>query len=76
MYCFVDVRVLVRFLRNGGYKISCDDGKTWYSVEGDLTKIGDKIIMDSSINSVKQKCNLYKNEEILAIFNQVSMSSN
>lgn len=66
---------MVRFLRNGGYKISCNDGKLWYSVEGDLCKMGDKIIMNSSINAVKHKCNLFKNEEILTIFSQVSLSA-
>lgn len=61
----------MRFPRDGGYRISCDDGKTWYSVEGELIEMGNKFTLRSSINSVKYKCNLYKNEEILAIFNQV-----
>lgn len=66
---------MVRFLRNGGYKISCNDGLFWYSVDGDLCKMGDKTIMYSSINSVKHKCNLFKNEEILTLFSQVSLGA-
>lgn len=71
LFVLVDFQFLVKFLRDGGYMISCDDGKTWCSVEGELTNCGDKTVMTALINSVRYKYNVYRNEEILAVFTQV-----
>lgn len=71
MYVFVDCQFMVKFIKDGVYKISCDDGNTWYSVEGDLIKSGDKTVVNASINSIKFKYSIFRNEDILALFTKV-----
>lgn len=66
-----EISAKVKFCGENEYLISIDGGKLWKSVKGELIKIDDKIKMKCNIDGRINMIEVFKNEEILALFGEV-----
>ncbi|CAG9863400.1 unnamed protein product [Phyllotreta striolata] len=69
---FAENEYLVKIIFNGrdNYSMSCDGGKTWHKVKGSISKTNNRYILTSTINEAVHKCSIYRNDEILAVFDE------
>ncbi|KAG5892969.1 hypothetical protein JTB14_015014 [Gonioctena quinquepunctata] len=65
-----DISIAVTFVNPDEYRISCDGCKTWHMVKGSIFNENNKSILNCSIDGVKYKCNVFRSEDVLAIFDQ------
>lgn len=65
-----DLLVKIKFNDSNNLSISCDDGKTWHAAFGNISQVNNGRILNSTIDGVKCKSRIYRNEEILVIFDQ------
>ncbi|KAJ8985512.1 hypothetical protein NQ317_015057 [Molorchus minor] len=63
-----DFSVKVKFTNKEEFSISCDNGKSWKKVSGKISKVDTKTILNCTINDGKTKIGVYKNEDILVLF--------
>uniref|UniRef100_A0AAR5QJE0 Methylcrotonoyl-CoA carboxylase subunit alpha, mitochondrial n=1 Tax=Dendroctonus ponderosae TaxID=77166 RepID=A0AAR5QJE0_DENPD len=65
-----DHTVKVKFPNSRSYEVSCDNGATWCKAEASLKKIGNKSLINCSINGHKTTANVFRSNEILAVFSE------
>ncbi|XP_056646745.1 methylcrotonoyl-CoA carboxylase subunit alpha, mitochondrial [Diorhabda sublineata] len=65
-----DLLVKIKFNDSNNLSISCDDGKTWHAAFGKIRQVYNRRILNFTIDGVKCKSTIYRNEEILAIFDE------
>ncbi|ERL91780.1 hypothetical protein D910_09106, partial [Dendroctonus ponderosae] len=65
-----DHTVKVKFPNSRSYEVSCDNGATWCKAEASLKKIGNKTLINCSINGHKTTANVFRSNEILAVFSE------
>ncbi|KAJ8934193.1 hypothetical protein NQ314_013510 [Rhamnusium bicolor] len=65
-----DFITIIKYANNSEYRISCDGGKSSYIVNGEISKSNNKLTLNCTINGVKSKVNIFRNDDILAIFDQ------
>ncbi|KAJ8978907.1 hypothetical protein NQ317_008886 [Molorchus minor] len=63
-----DFSVKVKFTNKEEFSISCDNGKSWKKVSGKISKVDTKTILNCTINDGKTKIGVYRNEDILVLF--------
>ncbi|CAH2015652.1 unnamed protein product [Acanthoscelides obtectus] len=62
--------VIMKQVDNGRFSISCDEGKSWKTMEGVIVQRNNKFILDCIIDGSKCKYNVFKNDDIIAVFTE------
>uniref|UniRef100_A0A6P7F7C2 Methylcrotonoyl-CoA carboxylase subunit alpha, mitochondrial n=1 Tax=Diabrotica virgifera virgifera TaxID=50390 RepID=A0A6P7F7C2_DIAVI len=65
-----DIIMTGRFNGDNRFSFSCDGGKTYTDAHATITKFNNKNILTATINDIIYKTNVYRNEEVLALFGQ------
>lgn len=65
-----DVNVKIKYVDNNAYEISSDGGKSWPQVYGELIINEDVTTLKCNINGAISNVNIFKNEELISIFDQ------
>lgn len=70
---FVEFLVNIKYLKENIYSMSCDGGKSWRTVEGEVLSERNTLILNFTIDGAKSRVNVFVNDNFLAIFDQVSV---
>lgn len=65
-----DIEVKIKYLENNTYEVSTDGGNTWTNVYGELMVEEDITTLKCNIDGAISNVNVYKNEEVISIFDQ------
>nr|CAI5819724.1 unnamed protein product [Callosobruchus analis] len=64
--------ILLKQIDDKKFSISSDEGKTWKDMEGVIIQKNNNTVLDCLVDGTKCKYNVFKNEDIIAIFTEVS----
>jgi hypothetical protein len=53
------------------FHVSVDQGKNWSIIQGELFKQNDKLILNSTIDGVKNHVNIFCEDDTITIFDNV-----
>ncbi|XP_030765344.1 methylcrotonoyl-CoA carboxylase subunit alpha, mitochondrial isoform X1 [Sitophilus oryzae] len=66
-----EYNIKIKFLnKQGEYEVSCDNGITWTQVSANLDTKNNENVLVSSINGHRSRINVFRNSDILAVFDK------
>ncbi|KAJ8960836.1 hypothetical protein NQ318_020132 [Aromia moschata] len=65
-----DLPVEVRYANGGGYSMSCDEGRTWNAVVGEIAKANNAEVLNCTINGIKSKVKVFRDDAVVAVFDE------
>lgn len=61
----------MQYNKDGTYRVSSDEGKTWHDVKAELLEENNRSVLKCSIDLAKYKCNVFRTDSSLLLFDQV-----